>query len=202
MKTLVSKIALLSLIVLIGLLMLKNFDQFLTTQKATFMQELKAEREILMAKIREQQPAVIAQQQLEIDKLNSKLYSYESQVKTLSQQLDLKQKEFTALKTYAANLENAPSENVCTSEDRNIASVRKMTRPTMNGVNNKNLVQIYGGYGRTSTKITETPSSFEQTDQKGFLFGAGYSREIFSNTNLGVSIFSNKDVYINTGWGF
>lgn len=200
MKTLVSKIMTLCLITLMGLFLLNNFNEFLTDQKSAFKKELQLEREILMAKIKEQEPAVIAQQKSEIDKLNSKLDIYESQVKNLEKELASKEKDFTDLVSQVSSLEKN-SVNVCSNE-RDVASVRKMNRPPLVSTNNKNLLQIYGGYGRTSTKITETPSSFEQVDQKGFLFGAGYSREIFSNTNLGVSIFSNKDVYINTGWGF
>lgn len=200
MKTLVSKITTLCLITLMGFFLLKNFNEFLTEQKSAFKKELQLEREMLMAKIKEQEPAVIAQQKSEIDKLNSKLYIYESQVKNLEKELASKEKDFTNLVSQVSILEKN-SVNVC-SYERDVASVRKMTRPPLVSIHNKNLLQIYGGYGRTSTKISESPSSFEQVDQKGFLFGAGYSREIFSNTNLGVSIFSNKDVYINTGWGF
>jgi hypothetical protein len=68
--------------------------------------------------------------------------------------------------------------------------------------NHENLFQVHIGYGRTSTSIEETPYSFSQKDEYGFLYGVGYSRLVLSNTYIGFSVFSNKDVYFNTTWGF
>lgn len=167
-----------------------NLKKEQTQRETLLLKELETQRNTLISELKALQPIVLAKKDLEIEKLNETIEALTAQNQEIQIANSNLNSEISSMQKTIKETYRQP-DSVTTSYEKKISQVY-----------NKNLVQFYTGYGRTSTKITETPSSFNQTDQNGFLFGAGYSREVIKNYNIGISVFSNENIFLQTGWGF
>lgn len=189
-----------------------------STNQKILLDELNSQRNILLEKIKEQEPAVVFYYQEQVKKMEKDIlnYKWEKHITykknlALLTELALLKESSNGDKNKIAELEKINQEYLNSMKkldekiahnQENVRSISSVNQSNYSPKDNKNLIQLYTGYGRTSTKITETPSSFDQVDQKGFLFGAGYSREVIKNYNIGISVFSNENIFLQTGWGF
>jgi len=65
-----------------------------------------------------------------------------------------------------------------------------------------NRFSLHVGYGPTGLKTTETADRTKVKEDMDVVIGAGYSRVVYKNLSLGVSIYSNKTVTGSLGFDF
>jgi hypothetical protein len=65
-----------------------------------------------------------------------------------------------------------------------------------------NRFSLHVGYGPTGLKTTESADRTKVKEDMGVIIGAGYSRVVYKNLSLGVSIYSNKTITGTLGVDF
>jgi len=92
--------------------------------------------------------------------------------------------------------------NTVTKKCTKKIKVKKRKRQIIQTPIPKNRINILPGYGRSSIDVDYNNNEIKVKDNKGFVLGIGYSRNICRELSLGIQVFSNKDIFIDIGFHF
>jgi hypothetical protein len=102
----------------------------------------------------------------------------------------------TTTKATASNTEDGSQNNKGTSKDTGVATARTW-KPS-----GPNRLSLHVGWGPTGLEYDEKGEYTKVKEDMNLVLGVGYSRVVYKNMSLGVSIYTNKTMTGTVGFDF